>query len=150
MGRWTRSLAVVAVATAAVVFVAGCSQGFAREGTEAPPSGAAPLTDDGGKVTIEVKWLGIDGDQLRFQVAMNTHSVDLDAYDLGELTVLRDDEGNEHRPVLWESAPGGHHRRGTLAFDGMDSLEGGETTTLEMTIRDIAGVPERVLTWHLR
>jgi hypothetical protein len=105
---------------------------------------------DGGKVTIEVRWLGIDGDQLRFQVAMNTHSVDLDAYDLGELTVLRDDEGNEHRPVLWESAPGGHHRRGTLAFDGMDSLEGGETTTLEMTIRDIAGVPERVLTWHLR
>jgi hypothetical protein len=81
---------------------------------------------------------------------MNTHSVDLDEYDLGKLTVLRDDQGHEYQPVSWESAPGGHHRRGTLAFVPPDSLRSGEAQSLELVIRDVAGVDERVMTWRLK
>ena len=143
-----------------VVVAAGCSKGF-TSGEERPPvataltaSSGGPTNDvtqssDGGNVTIDVEWLGLDGDRLSFAVAMNTHSVDLDGYDLGELAVLRDEHGNEYRPESWDSAPGGHHRRGTLTFDALDSVENGEAAVVEMVIRDIAGVGERVLTWHL-
>jgi hypothetical protein len=145
-----------------VVVAAGCSKGF-TSGEERPPVATAatptasadgPTNDatqssDGGNVTIDVEWLGLDGDRLSFAVAMNTHSVDLDNYDLGELAVLRDDHGNEYRPESWDSAPGGHHRSGTLEFDAPDSVESGEAAQLEMVIRGIAGIGERVLTWHL-
>ncbi len=80
---------------------------------------------------------------------MNTHSVDLDQYDLGELAVLRDDAGNEYHPISWDSPPGGHHRRGALTFPLPDSLSQGEARYLEIVIQDIAGIEQRVLKWEL-
>ncbi len=143
-----------------VLVTAGCSKGFTSGGGSLPATAALTASSggltndvtqssDGGNVTIDVEWLGLDGDRLSFAVAMNTHSVDLDGYDLGELAVLRDEHGNEYRPESWDSAPGGHHRNGTLTFDAPDSVENGEAAVVEMVIRDIAGVGERVLTWHL-
>ena len=35
-------------------------------------------------------------DSLTFHVAMNTYSVDLDDYDMGELATLRNDSDNEY------------------------------------------------------
>lgn len=143
------------------VVTVGCSKGFTSGGEPLPvttataavspvgPTNGATQSSDGGNVTIDVEWLGLDGDRLSFAVAMNTHSVDLDDYDLGELAVLRDDQGNEYRPESWDSAPGGHHRSGVLTFSAPDSVESGEAAVVEMVIRDIAGVGERVLTWHL-
>lgn len=101
----------------------------------------------GGSVTIDVEWMGMENGLLTFAVAMNTHSVDLDGYDLGELAVLRDDEGNEYHPSSWHSAPGGHHRKGTLTFPIPDSLSQGSVQYLELSIRDVAGVGERFLKW---
>lgn len=144
-----------------VVVTVGCSNGLtdagkslssaevAADASSNGPTNGAIQSSDGGSVTIDVEWQGLDGDRLSFSVAMNTHSVDLDGYDLGELTVLRDDHGNEYRPESWDSAPGGHHRNGTLRFSAPDSVAAGEAALLEMVIRDIAGVGERVLTWHL-
>jgi hypothetical protein len=63
--------------------------------------------------------------------------------------VLRDDAGNEYRPSSWDSAPGGHHRQGTLTFPIPDSLGQGKARYIEMVIRDVAGVKERVLRWEL-
>ena len=144
-----------------VVVTVGCSKGFTSGGEGLPataataaassagPTNGVTQSSDGGSVTIDVEWLGRDGDRLSFAVTMNTHSVDLDEYDLEELAVLRDDQDNEYRPESWDSAPGGHHRRGMLAFNTPDSVESGEAAVVEMVIRDIAGVGERVLTWHL-
>lgn len=84
-----------------------------------------------------------------FDVAMNTHSVNLDQYDLGELAVLRDDESKEYRPAAWRSAPGGHHRSGTLTFPVPASLSQGKAKYLNLIIRYGAGVKERVLKWEL-
>jgi hypothetical protein len=103
----------------------------------------------GGKVTIDVEWTGIENNTLVFYVAMNTHSVDLDRYDLGKVAVLRDDTGKEYRPSSWHSAPGGHHRSGTLTFPIPDSLSQGRARYLQLIIRDVAGVKERTLKWEL-
>jgi hypothetical protein len=67
----------------------------------------------------------------------------LDQYDLGELAVLRDDAGKEYHPTSWDSAPGGHHRRGILAFSPPEKAK-----YLELVIRGVAEVRERVFRWE--
>ena len=146
----------------AVILVAGCSSRFVPPGEETdypslPPSSSfdGPTnglvqSNTGGNVDIDVEWVVADSDSLVFNVAMNTHSVDLDQYDLGELAVLRDDRGNEYRAISWESASGGHHRTGILTFPILpDSLSQGKAGYLEIVIRDVAGIEERVLKWEL-
>ena len=76
---------------------------------------------------------------------MNTHSVDLDGYDLGKLALLRDDAGKEYLPVFWDSPTGGHHREGVLTFQITDS----ENQYFNLIIRDVAGVEERTFHWEL-
>ena len=51
-----------------------------------------------------------------FAVAMDTHSVDLDGYDLSTLVVLQTGDGRETMPVSWDAPKGGHHRKGKLVF----------------------------------
>lgn len=113
------------------------------------PTNGLTQSNSEGYVTIDIKWMGTEENTLTFSVAMNTHSVDLDGYDLGKLAVLRDDTGEEYRPISWESAPGGHHRKGSLTFHLPDSVMRGEARYLELTINDVAGVNERNLRWEL-
>ena len=82
---------------------------------------------------------------------MDTHAVDLDGYDLRLLVALRTDQGREVRPSGWDAPKGGHHRQGTLTFpttttDGSPLLEP-DTHTIELVIRDVGGVSERIFQW---
>ncbi|KKR09756.1 MAG: hypothetical protein UT37_C0011G0013 [Parcubacteria group bacterium GW2011_GWA2_39_18] len=52
----------------------------------------------------------------KFDIVMNTHSIELDQ-DLTKSAVLVDDQGKEHRPINWEGQIGGHHREGVLIFN---------------------------------
>lgn len=112
-------------------------------------------TSEGGSVSIQVSWenAGRAVGALSFSVVMDTHSGNLDGYDLGRLAVLRNDRGQEVTAELWDSAPGGHHRTGTLLFPDMDSagnpVVGPEVAAVELLIRDVAGVKERVLRWEI-
>lgn len=103
--------------------------------------------DTGGNVSVAVEWQKADDGSLVFEVSMNTHSVDLDGYDLAELSVLRADSGTEYLPVSWDSAPGGHHRSGRLVFPSMDDPDTISAGKWELTIRDIAGIKERTYRW---
>lgn len=161
MSKYVRILVLTVLAAVLLVLVAGCSSRFEpqrADGASLPspspgssshePANLLVQSNSEGQVTIEVTWIR-DGDGLIvFDVAMNTHEVDLDNYDLGELVVLRDDEGKEFTPVSWESGPGGHHRQGILSFPLPDSLSQGKAKYIEMIIRDIAGIDERVLRWE--
>jgi hypothetical protein len=107
-------------------------------------------TNVGGGVTVKVSQLDV-ADAIGFKVVLDTHSVNLDAYDLGQLAVLRTRSGEEIAPLAWEAPAGGHHREGTLSFpavtaDGTPVVQpdGGQ---LVLVIRDIAGVPERSFAW---
>ncbi len=160
MSKFVKSSVFAISILMVAVIVAGCSSRFVpqrEEGAYPPSSGSSSdgptnglvQSNTGGSLTIDVEWIKTEDDSLIFNVAMNTHSVDLDQYDLGEMTVLRDDTSNEYHPVSWDSAPGGHHRKGTLTFPLPDSLSKGEAKYVEIVIRDVAGIEERVLKWEL-
>ena len=147
-GRIARALAVVALGASvfgpvAPTFAATQELTAVRQGVEAQ-------TDVGGGVTVKVARL--EGtDTLAFKVVLDTHAVDLDAYDLGQLAVLRTTEGLEIAPVAWNAPAGGHHREGTLSFpllaeDGSRLVKPG-AGHLALVIRDVAGVSERTFHW---
>jgi hypothetical protein len=107
----------------------------------------------GGEVTVRVTWQGPEAG-LVFSVAMDTHSVDLDPYDLGTMATLHTNDGREAPAVRWDAPAGGHHRKGTLAFsetalDGKP-LVAGDTQSIELVIYDLSGVPARSFTWKLK
>jgi hypothetical protein len=101
-------------------------------------------THSGGGVTIKVTYLNPQGaDDARFQVVLDTHSVNLDGYDLKALSLLRDETGKEHQPTKVENKGVGHHREVTLIFRKASS----NAKRLELVIKDIAGVKERSFRW---
>ena len=111
---------------------------------------ADPQTNVGGGVTVKVSRLEA-ADAVAFKVVLDTHSVNLDTYDLGQLAVLRTPSGEEIAPLGWEAPAGGHHREGTLsvpavAGDGSPLLQPDAGPVL-LVIRDIAGVAERTFSW---
>ncbi|MEE8174080.1 MAG: hypothetical protein V3T71_02030 [Dehalococcoidia bacterium] len=156
---WGLAVSILAVAA----IVAGCSSSASTQeergvsptspqsigATIKEPTNGSVQSNSGGSVTIDVEWEEERGGFLTFKVSMNTHSVNLDRYDLGELAVLRDEGGAEYRPASWTSASGGHHRKGVLTFSLPDSLSQGNARYVEMIIRDVAGVEERLLKWVL-
>lgn len=106
-------------------------------------------------MTIDVTWENSDdrNGSLTFSVIMNTHSVDLDGYDLGRLATLRNDRGQELKPQRWDAPAGGHHRSGVLVFPPADGsgnpILAPGTKSIELVIRDVAGIKERVLRWDV-
>lgn len=98
-------------------------------------------------VTVEVTPLNLanGGNSLDFEVVFNTHSVNLD-FDPLAISVLRDDQGREYPAISWDGAgAGGHHRSGKLRFKVPDYA----TTSIEVVLKGVANVPERVFHWSL-
>jgi hypothetical protein len=115
-------------------------------------NGELSRLDEQGAVVFEVTPLnlGTPADTLDFDVAMNTHSVDL-GMDLAALSTLSTDNGVVVQASKWDAVPGGHHVEGTLIFpsaqDGTSILEGASKLTL--TIVDV-DAPSRVFEWELQ
>lgn len=147
----------------ALVLLAACS------GTNAPPasnsnsspnesavasttagsansSGMEAQTVDGGSVSIKVTPAALKrGQPLEFDIAMDTHSVDL-ANDMLKAVVLRDDSGMEFTPTAWNGpGGGGHHREGKIEFAPLTM----STKSLTLVVKNIAGVPERIYQWDV-
>jgi hypothetical protein len=121
--------------------------------SESDANSSSELTrfDEQGAVTVEVTPLNLDipADNLEFDVAMNTHSVDL-SMDLATLAVLSTDTGVTIQAVKWDATPGGHHVEGKLIFaaekDGTSVLEGAGKLMLTITNLD---APTRAFEWEL-
>jgi hypothetical protein len=108
---------------------------------------AAPGTTQtvsGGGVTVKVSYLAQTEHESRFSVVMDTHAVNLDAYDLKALSVLRDDTGLSMRPTGVENKGSGHHREIILTFPRPSV----DRKWLELVIKDIAGIKERMFRWN--
>ena len=108
-------------------------------------------TEIQGEVTLKVTPLNLDNpsDTLKFEVILDTHTVELDM-DLAALATLTTDTGLTLQPTLWDAPKGGHHAEGTLAFpatlDGKSILDGVKQLTL--TISDIDNATS-TFTWDL-
>ena len=97
------------------------------------------LTDDKNNVEFQITPLSPS----EFQIAINTHSVDLD-FDLTEISTLYDDAGNAYKPLKWDgSEPDGHHRNGILKFSSINS----NAKSIKLVITDTA---TREFNWNLR
>jgi hypothetical protein len=135
------------IALAAVLVLlpvtAACGGGSASGGDLGQGPGGS-RTNDEGRVTVKVTW---DGrlEPLAFDVVLDTHSVDLDGYDLAELAILRIGQGRELRPTAWDAPKGGHHREGRLDFG---ALLDARPSSIELLIRGIDG-RDRVFRWDL-
>src|SRR5215212_7345307 len=93
LGRWVGvSLGLLALGVLLVWAVNGWPRTVAPPANPADTAPAPPgrQTNTGGQVTLVVTWAGPGGGPV-FSVAMDTHSVNLDRYDLRQLAVLRTD-----------------------------------------------------------
>lgn len=113
---------------------------------------AAPQTDSQGMVTVEVtpENLQNPGDALVFDVAMNTHSVNL-GMDLAKQATLMTDNDTPVPASRWDGpTTGGHHVSGKLTFpttyNGKPVLQGATRVTVTITNVD---APARIFTWQL-
>jgi len=121
-------------------------------------SRAAALTDsvqvsDGGGVQVQVTFdpqsVG-QGEGVSFEVTMNTHTVELGVYDLGELSRVVD-QGTELGETSWTpiGTGTGHHVQGRLtAADPTGRLRIAERITLEIT--GLPGPDVRQFQWQVR
>jgi hypothetical protein len=114
--------------------------------------------DTQGAVTVTATLLTPDtpraDGRLAVQIKLDTHSVDLDQYQLEQLVVLHDAPGRELRALGLEStSSSGHHREGVLLFPAMDlsgkASRSPEAKAFTLILRGIGGVPERVFRWEL-
>lgn len=106
----------------------------------------AVQTVGGGGVMAKVTFLNPKGaDDARFRVVLDTHSVNLDAYDFKNIAVLRDDAGKSYVPIAVENKGSGHHREAIVSFPNIAP----ETKRIELIIKDVAGVKERIFVWNL-
>ncbi len=74
---------------------------------------------------------------LRFKVALETHTVNLDEFRFAEGVALKA-SGKIYKARVISEEGSGHHRSAVVEFDDSG------TTEVEVVIKDVAGVRERV------
>jgi hypothetical protein len=110
-----------------------------------PSSGLGKLVNDENSVAVDVTPVDFEfGKEVVFDIGINTHSGSLD-FDVAEIATLKDSDDNTYPPDKWEgSPPGGHHSSGRLFFPSIE-----ETEYIELSLKDINNVPERLFRWEL-
>lgn len=118
-------------------------------GTQSEGKAGGPLTMEAEQNGVAVK-VAYNNPGAReapeFAVKLDTHSVDLDAYRLEEMTILRDEKGQEHAAELVSTSGSGHHREAVLRFNGVD-LSGARS--VEVIIKRLADVEARAFRFDL-
>jgi hypothetical protein len=110
------------------------------------------IMDEQGAVVVEVTPLNLNtqDNTLQFEIALNTHSVDL-GMDLSSLATLSTDTGKIVQATDWDAPRGGHHVSGKLFFpstvEGNSILEG--ATQIKLQIRNV-DAELREFEWYMQ
>ena len=101
--------------------------------------------DDQASVTVTVTptLLSEESEEWKFDVVMDTHSVELDQ-DMTKVAIIINEQGKEYKALNWEGPTGGHHREGILTFSRITPTP----KSVEIKISDIGGVV-RSFKWQL-
>src|SRR3989338_3821498 len=143
------SLLALAVIASTVIIISGCAGSYsgqkpAKEAAEIAQKAELKTVSTGSTQTedvlIELTPIGMSDGKLQFEMAANTHSVDLSQYNLMELTTL-EYNGKAIKPV---SAPqlSGHHTSGNVIFNA-----GSDLKNFKVVIKGIPNVEERAFEW---
>lgn len=117
-------------------------------GTRAPTSttaasGLATQTDGQGQMTVAVTPKRDGNGSWAFTVQIDNHVTNV-MQDMVAVSTLTDQSGVAYNASAWTGdPPGGHHRQGTLTFNGVPD----DVTGLTLTIRDLGGIAERTFRW---
>ena len=95
-------------------------------------------------VTVTPTLLGEKSGEWKFDVVMDTHSVELDQ-DMTKVAILINEQGKEYKAQSWDGPTGGHHREGILTFSKITPTP----KSVELKISDIGGVV-RTFNWQLK
>lgn len=95
-------------------------------------------------VTAIPKSLGSNGKNTVFEIAFDTHSVELD-YDFAEIMTLTDNEGTEYRALEWTGGRGSHHLSGDIIFPPLDV----NAVSVTLSVKGVSGV-DREFQWNIR
>ncbi|MDW7732668.1 MAG: hypothetical protein SCH66_09610 [Methanolobus sp.] len=117
-------------------------------------SGSGALSNSEGPVTVSLRYLGETSnreyaDFMAFSVSMDTHSVNLDEYNMEDLSYLRNSNNEKYLPSKWieDDGSGGHHRSGVLLFpkydESGDSILDPGDSYFEIVVNEVGGVAER-------
>ncbi len=113
------------------------------------------MVDNQGAVYVGVRISDFDSsfsEELVFEIALDTHSVDLDQYDLAELSkVYLGEEILIEEGLTWKvSYGGGHHIVGILTVDlSQVSWDLAAIESIALEIVDLDNVPKRSFFWDL-
>jgi hypothetical protein len=144
MRRAAVVLLVALAAPSCVAPVAAPTPPSANAQDAAGPAVGEQRQHEAGSVTVSASWIPGTSSAL---VSLNTHSVDLDVFDLKDLARVRLDGGDWVGATAWDAPMGGHHRGGTLTFGTLDPQALARTRVIELEIRDVA-VPSHLLRWE--
>ena len=148
---FTIALVLAACSSATPATEQALSQPASVSEEDASASNSLTRSDAQGAVTVNVTPANLDNpsDQLEFDVALETHSVDL-SMDLATLATLTTDTGLTVQATTWDAPRGGHHVEGKLLFpatkDGKTILDNASKLTLTITDVD---APSRVFEWPI-
>jgi hypothetical protein len=114
--------------------------------TKSTASAFETKNNSGGSVDVAVTPQTLEiGQPMAFEIAMNTHSVDL-SDDMTKLVTLSDETGKEYAPTAWEGGEaGGHHRSGVIKFAALTS----KPKSVHLVIKGLAKVSERTFHWDV-
>lgn len=143
--------ALIAVTAASCAAPITASTKPSTAATTPSPSAPAASADglgeqrhEAGAVTVVASWIAGTASA---RVVLDTHSVDLDGFDLTGLARLRVDGGAWVAPTGWDAPKGGHHRSGTLTFGTLEPAAIASARAIELEIRDV-GAPSHLLRWE--
>ena len=136
-GFWVSVLGVVAVT--GLISWSGVALA-----ASAGPSGNLSQQVAGGGVTVAATLLKDQAETTAIKLVLDTHSGNLDGYKFEAIATLRDDTGKTYPVEVVEKASGGgHHREAVLRFGKV----GSEARSIELIVKDVAGVKERTFRW---
>jgi hypothetical protein len=114
----------------AVAFVAVLLAGCANKDPAPAATGLDKRTISAGEVEVTLTPTRIDAAGGVFDVVLDSHSVDLDL-DIAQNAALTVGGETWTDPTWAGSAPGGHHREGTLTFTATGPLRGNAELTID-------------------
>lgn len=141
--RKFRSISIITLFFIGIVFSASLVSAFNLFGT------SLERFNNEGAVKVTAEYLPPKKskiEEISFRLVLDTHSVNLEQYDIQQLSSLIIDNGAPIEASKWQPTGASHHFNGVLSFS--KELPS-EEHTIKLIVKNIDNVEERVFEWQL-